>query len=164
MWILYCGKTDEELLGHPLSQLAVDTMLEQSGNIIDRAEELFVKIKVQYPNKKEVIDYLDFVDKPVENNQEDKGSSDSYSHRSQSVTVNLGRGVEYLKAKLPALKAEVDTRYKSLQEKFDSEENSERKLMQKISGFIFLPLVKKDLNCSWIARAECGHLGRDCHC
>ena len=69
MWILYCGKTDEELLVDPLSQLAVDTMLEQSGNIIDRAEELFVKIKVQYPNKKEVIDYLDFVDKPVKNNQ-----------------------------------------------------------------------------------------------
>ena len=40
-------------------------MLGESGDVIDAVEEVLKKVKAEFSAKKEVIDYLDFVEKPV---------------------------------------------------------------------------------------------------
>ena len=126
-WILYCGLSEEDLEKESLGQAAIEAKLTESGEVIDKAEEMFEKIKVQYPERREVIDFLDFIEKPIAKNQVEKEDLDNVS---PSVTVNFGRGMEYLQDKLPSLKTEVETRFKNLQEKFEAENISERNLKQ----------------------------------
>ena len=64
-WLLYCGKTEEQLEEeeHPQRPSIVETEMEVVGEIIDKAEEMFQKIKEVYPKNQVVIDHLDFIDK-----------------------------------------------------------------------------------------------------
>ena len=116
-WLDCCGKSEAELeeQSDPLRPSLIAAKFNESGEVLDKTDEAFKSIKEKYPAKQEVIDYLDFVDKPVK-----AGSSEGSlsSQKSPSVTVALGKGEEYVKAKLPKLKTEIKTRFLSVKKKF----------------------------------------------
>ena len=58
---------------------------------------------------------MDFIDKPV-HDKINEGSSDS--HKSESVSSN--KGEEYVKAKLPKVKTEIETKFNSIKVQFES--------------------------------------------
>ena len=98
----------------------------ESGDILDKVKEAFKGIKEMYSDKQVVIDYLDFVDTPLKS-----GDGSDISDKVTSVTVALGKGEEYVKAKLPKLKTEVEERFSSVKNKFEeSEEMSKHQLNQ----------------------------------
>ena len=123
-WLDCCGKTTEELEdeSNPLSPNKMVTHLDKSGEILDKVEEVFKNIKQKYPNKQVVIDHLDFVDSPLPKPGAG-GDGSVVSGKSPSVTINLGKDEEYVKAKLPKLKAEVESRFATIKEKFEESED-----------------------------------------
>ena len=129
-WLDSCGKTVEELESAEdgLRPSLISTKFEESGEILDLVEAAFRRIKEKYADKQAVIDYLDFVDKPIMNKSRDNSAD---SRESSSLSVNSGKGEEYVKAKLPKLMEEVASRYSKLKEKFDSDADmSEHQLNQ----------------------------------
>ena len=133
-WMDCCGKSPEELeeQSDPLRPSLIAAKFDESGDILDKADEAFKHIKEKYPEKQEVIDFLDFIDKPV---KERARAGSVESDRSPSVTVALGKGEEYVKAKLPKLKTEIQTRFDTLKKKFDeAKDMSEHQLIRSINS------------------------------
>ena len=116
-WVLICGKTEDELeeASDPIRPSLIEASFEESGSVLDKVDEVFKGIKAQYPDKQQVIDYLDFVDKPLKEQSKEQANSGG------SETVTSGRGDDYVKAKLPKLKKEIETRFKSSKDKFEKE-------------------------------------------
>ena len=106
-WLLVCGKNEADLEAedNPLKPSVIDEEIEDVGKLVDKVEEAFKLVKQQYPEKQEVIDYLDFIDMaPI---QLDLGRSQhqrSPSNSNVSEPAALGGGEEYLRAKIPILK------------------------------------------------------------
>ena len=128
-WLDTCGKTVEDLESQNdvLRPSAIASAFEESGSVLDLVETAFKNIKEKYPEKQVVVDFLDFIDKPLKNLSREQSPSSQKS----SVSVHSGKGEEYVRAKLPKLVEEVDSRYKKLKEKFDTVENlSEYQLNQ----------------------------------
>ena len=94
------GKTEDELeeASDPIRPSLIEASFEESGSVLDKVDEVFKGIKAQYPDKQQVIDYLDFVDKPLKEQSKEQANSGG------SETVTSGRGDDYVKAKLPKLK------------------------------------------------------------
>ena len=63
-WLLYCDKTEDQLEAeqHPLMPSVVEEDMENVGELIDKAKEVFKLVKEKYPREQVVIDHLDFVD------------------------------------------------------------------------------------------------------
>ena len=128
-WLDTCGKTVEELESQSdgLRPSVIASAFEESGSVLDLVETAFKNIKEKYPEKQVVVDFLDFIDKPLKNLSREQSPSSQKS----SVSVHSGKGEEYVRAKLPKLVEEVDSRYKKLKEKFDTSESlSEYQLNQ----------------------------------
>ena len=73
----------------PLRPSLIAAKFNESGEVLDKTDEAFKSIKEKYPAKQEVIDYLDFVDKPVKAGSREGSLS---SQKSPSVTVAVGKG------------------------------------------------------------------------
>ena len=117
-WLDSCGITAEELENRndELKPSLIVSKFEESGNVLDLVEAAFKQIKEKYSDKQAVIDYLDFIDKPLDNvNVREQSPS-----KSSSTSVHSGKGEEYVKAKLPKLKEEVDLKFKKIKDKFDT--------------------------------------------
>ena len=94
---------------------------DESGDVLDNVDIAFKAIKEKYGDKQEVIDYLDFIDKPVKVFSRDP--SPVASDKSPSISVAVGKGEEYVRTKFPKLIAEVESRFKTIKEKFSDAEN-----------------------------------------
>ena len=115
-----CGISVENLedQNDPLRPSLIAAKFDESGDILDKVDEAFKKIKEKYPEKQEVIDFLDFIDKPVHDKIND-GSSDS--HKTDSFSSN--KGEEYVKAKLPKVKTEIEAKFIAIKIQFESGTN-----------------------------------------
>ena len=118
-WLLVCGKTEEQLENesHLLRPSLIDQEIDDIGNLIDKVEATFKSVKQQYPDKQEIIDYLDFVDS-VPKQRDSAHLSPTRSGSSESAA--LGKGKQYLQKKIPILKKEVENRYENIKQQFDS--------------------------------------------
>ena len=94
-WSLVCGKTEEQLENenHLLKPSLIDQEIDDIGNLIDKVEATFKSVKQQYPDKQEIIDYLDFVDSVPK--QRDSAHL-SPTHSGSSESAALGKGKQYL--------------------------------------------------------------------
>ena len=115
-WLIVCGKTEDELENEncPLKPSLIDKEIDDIGILVDKVEST---VKQQYPEKQEVIDYLDFIDAVPKQRSSSHGSS---VRSNSSESAALGKGKEYLQTKIPILKKEVQSRYDSLKQNFDS--------------------------------------------
>ena len=128
-WLDTLTESDIEKLeteNDPLRPSLILSKFDESGEVIDNVESTFKKIKETYPDKQDVIDYLEFIEKPLK----DVPSTEN-SHDSSSTSLASGKGEEYVKAKIPKLMNEVDTRFAKIQKKFTKGEiNTEHNLIQ----------------------------------
>ena len=139
-WLLVCGKSEAELedADDPLKPSVMDTEIEDIGELLDKVVETFKKVKEQYPEKQEVLDYLDFLDTVPK--QQDLGQKLNHSPSGSvaSESVALGRGEQYLKTKIPILIQEVENRFKLVKDQFDAEayttENSLQDALKKLES------------------------------
>ena len=104
---------------------------DESGDVLDNVDIAFKAIKEKYGDKQEVIDYLDFIDKPVKVLSRDP--SPVASDKSPSISVAVGKGEEYVRTKFPKLIAEVESRFKSIKEKFSEAENMSVNQLSQVS-------------------------------
>ena len=104
---------------------------DESGDVLDNVDIAFKAIKEKYGDKQEVIDYLDFIDKPVKVFSRDP--SPVASDKSPSISVAVGKGEEYVRTKFPKLIAEVESRFKSIKEKFSDAENMSENQLNQVS-------------------------------
>ena len=129
-WLDTCAISVEDLEAQKdvLSPSSIAAKFNESGPVLDSTELTFKKIKEEYHDKQVVVDFLDFIDKPLKDVGRDRLPSFG---NSSSESVASGKGVEYVKIKLPKLIAEVDLRYKKLKDKFDENSTmSEHQLSQ----------------------------------
>ena len=114
-WLDCCGQTSEDLESavDPLRPSLIASKFEESGEILDKVDEIFKKIKDQYPDKQVVIDYLDFIDKSV------KEKPDALPTQ-KSASEGSSRDEEYIKAKLPKIKKDVETKFNAIKSNFES--------------------------------------------
>ena len=96
-WLDCCDKTSEDLEGSddPLRPSLIASKFEESGEILDKVDDLFKQIKGQYPEKQVVVDYLDFIDKAV-----NEKTTEIPLHTHKSTSEGSSRGEEYIKAKV----------------------------------------------------------------
>ena len=138
-WLDCCDKSTEELEGDsdPLRPSVLTSKFSESGEIIDSVEAAFKVIKDKFTDKQVVIDHLDFIDHIPKSKSRDSSVG---SDKGNSVSVAFGRGEEYIKAKLPKLKKEIETRFEVVKKKFEeTEEMSTRQLyhiLKQLDGLV----------------------------
>ena len=115
-WLDCCELTVEELeeKNDPLRQSNISAKFEESGIILDKVDEAFKNTKIKYPDKQEVIDYLDFVDKPLKSRSRDISPGSD-----KSPSASSGKGEEYILGKLPKLQKEIETKFNAVKNKFE---------------------------------------------
>ena len=118
-----CGQTPEQLneANDPLSPNKIEEKFTESGDILDRVEETFRAIKNAHPDKQVVIDHLEFLDKTENLNK--TGADSIGSQESNPLSCAVGRGEEYIKGKLPKFRTDMDSKFETLKEKFESADN-----------------------------------------
>ena len=121
-WLVVCGKEQTELEQeeNPLCPSIIDKEIDEAGELLDKVEEIFKLVKQKYTEKQAVIDYLDFVESDPKQLEKDKNSNASPTNSDMSQSAALGKGEEYLKTKIPILRKEVENRYKTIKEQFES--------------------------------------------
>ena len=71
-WLDTLAESDIEKLeteNDPLRPSLILSKFDESGEVIDNVESTFKKIKETYPDKQDVIDYLEFIEKPLKDVQ-----------------------------------------------------------------------------------------------
>ena len=116
------NEKDEDVLEqeqHVLRKSVIDKMLDESGDVIDAVEDVFKKVKAEFSMKKEVIDYLDFVDKPV-GLEVVRDGSDSDSKKSKiSQSCSVGGGPDQAKRNIPKLRSSLEKDFNRIKDKFE---------------------------------------------
>ena len=119
---LCLNEKDEDVLEqeqHVLRKSVIDKMLDESGDVIDAVEDVFKKVKAEFSMKKEVIDYLDFVDKPV-GLEVVRDGSDSDSKKSKiSQSCSVGGGPDQAKRNIPKLRSSLEKDFNRIKDKFE---------------------------------------------
>ena len=94
----------------------IESLLGQSGKVIDDSLEKFKRIKQQYPNSPKVIQYLDFVDPLVSADLSRKSNS---SKGSKSDSASSTGGIESLRKKILKSKTDFDKKFADIQKQYD---------------------------------------------
>ena len=140
-WLDCCDKTSEDLESSddPLRPSLIASKFEESGEILDKVDDLFKQIKGQYPEKQVVVDYLDFIDKAV-----NEKTTEIPLHTHKSTSEGSSRGEEYIKAKLPKIRRDVDTKFQTIKSNFDSVDSSSEHALSQILKQLESLLAKVD--------------------
>ena len=119
-WLATLTDPDIESLetgNDPLSPSLFSSMFEESGKVIDSIVSVFKTIKDTHPDNQDVINHLDFIDKPLKNISLEENLFDV-----MSVSVTSGKGEDYAKIKIPEVMNEVNTNFGKIREKFENGE------------------------------------------